>query len=395
MAVKIRDIAHKAGVSQMTVSRVLRGSGNVSDDTRKAVQLVADELGYSPQNLVLSPTRGRNGRNNSYLKVVMPFFGYGGQYTLAHESDHITQNGKSLSQRFNNSLSLSLKRAGGFLEKVLVEDIDEFESSWARWGANGIVLRQSVPINWVSRLRKIAPVVNACSFDMQDGVDVVYTNEHRSAANIFSYLSSNGHRNILWFDVIHENCPFMVNSMHFGKNEAIDILPETITSVRHSAWAYIKFLAGKDYNNQILLLRKDHRKFTLADAVAEAIDAVLSSDQLPTAIVCAHDNIAVDMLKLLNERGLNVPEDVSLVGFCGFQSAINSTPSISTVDLPMVEIGAVVPELIKRRLASPSAIAMSLQFETKLIKGQSVKNIAKTSNCKTNEDSKDILKRVV
>ena len=184
----------------------------------------------------------------------------------------------------------------------------------------------------------------------------------------------------------------MVNNGHYEEIDTIDVLPETITSVRHSAWAYIKFLAGRDHNNQILLFRKDYNQCTFADAVAEAVEQILSNEKLPTAIVCAHDNIAVEMLRLFDKRGLSVPEDISLVGFCAFLSAINATPSISTVALPMEEIGAVVPELIKRRLASPDAIAMSLQFETKLIKGESVKDIGKAAGHNVNEY---ILKHVV
>lgn len=375
MAVTIKDIAEVASVSQMTVSRVLRGAGRVSDHTRRRVREAADDLGYTEQSQVLISSRGRNGKNNRCLRVVMPFFGDVGQYTLMHEGDDFTKGHKSLSERFNSSLSSSLERSGGWLEKVLVQNPKEFENSWSRWDADGIVLRQSVPTVWIKQLRKLAPVVYASSFDTQNGVDVVYTNEHRSAANIFTHLSDNGHKNIVWFDVLHENGPFSLCDNYFEKNTSIDAWPTSITSVRHSAWANIKFLAGQGVSNEILLLRRDHREVGLPEAVREGLEQILTIKPRPTAIVAAHDNISIQMLKALNEKGLSVPDDMSIVGFCGFEEAINSTPSLTTIELPMEEIGAVVPELIERRLANPDAIAMSLQFETKLIKGRSVKDL--------------------
>ncbi|MFI4910841.1 MAG: LacI family DNA-binding transcriptional regulator [Sedimentisphaeraceae bacterium JB056] len=375
MSVTIKDIAEKACVSQMTVSRVLRGAGRVSEDTRAKVRNIADELGYNMQGQVLISSRGRNGKSNRCLRVVMPFFGHGGQYTLMHEGDDFTKGHKSLSQRFSGALTSSLEQSGGWLQKVLVEDIDEFESSWPRWDADGIVLRQSVPTAWINRLKKIAPVVYASSFDTQNGVDVVYTNEHRSAANIFTYLSDNGHKSIVWFDVLHENGPYSFFNNHFEQDRSIDAWPPSITSVRHSAWANIRFLAGNCYSNEIMLLKRDYRSVTLADAAKEGLEQILKMNPRPTAIVSAHDNISLQFLNALQEMGMSVPDDMSLVGFCGFEKAINSQPSLSTVELPMEEIGAVVPELIERRLANPDAIAMSLQFETKLIKGDSVKNL--------------------
>jgi len=375
MAVTIKDIADTVNLSQMTVSRVLRGAGRVSDDTRRRVREAAENLGYTSQNQVLISSRVRNGKNNRCLRIVMPFFGHGGQYTLLHEGDDYTKGHLSLSERFTKSLRSSLEESGGWLEKVLMEGPDEFESAWPRWDADGIVLRQSIPTAWIKRFKKLAPVVYASSFDTQNGVDVVYTNEHRSAANIFTYLSDNGHKNIVWFDVIHENGPFSPCDNYFEKDMSIDAWPTTITSVRHSAWANIRFLAGSGFSNEILLLRRDYRKYTLAEAVNEGLEQILAMNPRPTAIVSAHDNISIRVLKSLQERGLSVPDDMSLVGFCGFEEAINSTPSLSTVELPMEEIGAVVPELIERRLANPDAIAMSLQFETRLIKGGSVKDL--------------------
>lgn len=380
MQVTIKHIADSVGVSQMTVSRVLRGSGRVKDDTRCKVLAAADDLGYGANNQILLSGRLRNGKRDRCLKLILPFFGHAGRYSLSHEAESPTKNHLSLSERFNNSLASVLEESGGWLEKVLVESPEEFEKSWSRWDADGIVLRQPIPTDWLRKLQQIAPVVYASSHDTQNGVDVIYTNEHRSAANIFTYLSENGHRNIAWLDVIYQNGPYSVNiNPYTGQELPISEFPPLITSIRQAAWANIRFLAGDDFTNEIMILKRDYRKYALLDVAHEALEQIMSMNPLPTAIVCAHDSISVSMLEAIRHRGMDVPTDISLVGYCGFEAAINSNPSISTVELPMEEIGAVVPELIERRLANPNAKAVSLQFETKLLKGGSVKDM----NCKS------------
>lgn len=67
---------------------------------------------------------------------------------------------------------------------------------------------------------------------------------------------------------------------------------------------------------------------------------ILSSDDLPTAIFCANDEIAVGAIKAIREAGLDVPTDISIVGFDNASHSTVSTPTITTIRQPVQELAA-------------------------------------------------------
>jgi LacI family transcriptional regulator len=76
------------------------------------------------------------------------------------------------------------------------------------------------------------------------------------------------------------------------------------------------------------------------DGGAAATEALLDADPRLTAIVALNDSMAIGALSVLRTRGLSVPDDVSVVGFDDMPIARDVTPALTTVRLPLVEIGA-------------------------------------------------------
>jgi LacI family transcriptional regulator len=77
----------------------------------------------------------------------------------------------------------------------------------------------------------------------------------------------------------------------------------------------------------------------------------------PTALFCAHDGIAVNVVSDLLRLGLRVPEDISVVGFNDFAAASQVSPRLTTVRTPQVEIGAAMVRCIADRLGDAEAAA--------------------------------------
>ena len=74
----------------------------------------------------------------------------------------------------------------------------------------------------------------------------------------------------------------------------------------------------------------------------------------PTAVVCVNDFMALGVLRLLRERGLRVPEDVSVVGYDNIHLSEFATPALTTVNVPRDRIGhSVCAALLAERGASP------------------------------------------
>ncbi|HTO33945.1 MAG TPA: substrate-binding domain-containing protein, partial [Pararhizobium sp.] len=81
----------------------------------------------------------------------------------------------------------------------------------------------------------------------------------------------------------------------------------------------------------------------------------LRSGKSPTALFCAHDGIAITVVSELLRLGVRVPEEISVVGFNDFASALHVSPRLTTVRTPQVEMGAAMVRCISERLTSADA----------------------------------------
>ena len=105
----------------------------------------------------------------------------------------------------------------------------------------------------------------------------------------------------------------------------------------------------------------------LASGGAEGTHALLDLDDPPTAIFCSSDMTAFGALQAARERGLRVPEDLSIVGFDDIPEASYVTPPLTTVRQPMLDMGRMSGELLMDSIAG-SAIPMStVELPTELI----------------------------
>ncbi len=87
------------------------------------------------------------------------------------------------------------------------------------------------------------------------------------------------------------------------------------------------------------------------DAGIDAVDSFISSDlEMPQAIVCANDVMALSTIKALKSHGIKVPQDVCVSGFDRIYDARNYSPEITTVERPLYEIGQLACEKIVRHL---------------------------------------------
>lgn len=110
------------------------------------------------------------------------------------------------------------------------------------------------------------------------------------------------------------------------------------------------------------------------------VDLLLAGETRPdlvrrrfTAIVCYNDWIAVYAIKHLKERGLRVPEDISVTGFDDVQPAWYDGPKLTTCAVPLEEVGAESARFLYWCLEHPNAIRRTLVVETELVEGKTVR----------------------
>ncbi|MFA9480055.1 LacI family DNA-binding transcriptional regulator [Phycisphaerales bacterium AB-hyl4] len=359
MGTTLQDIAKQANTSLMTASRSLRGTGRVNPETRRRIRAIADRLGYTRhKGLVMQSVAPSS--DEARQRLLVPVFGKAADLAKSRTG-----------QALIDGLKDRLEELGGTLEVVEVKDIADLLKACKKRRPHGVVLRRPFPRAWVEKLRETAPVVYAISHDYQEGVDAVYANEHRSGAMIMDRLTSLGHREIAWFGVVDHHAPFQNVFFASDSSTVVDRQAWSIHNIRHAVWAGLAVCQPDQKKMPMVLLERDWRFQSLEDVVARGLSEILTLRPQPTAIVVASDAMAHAMLGALRARGLRVPEDMSLVGY-GMAGDEQTDLPLTRIDLPMKTIGRAIPELIRRRLADPDALAMSVQLDTTLFEGATI-----------------------
>ena len=300
------DVARRAGVSQSTVSLVFsgKGPGRVSEATQERVRRSARELGYRP-NVAAQALRLGSSRAVALLvpDVTNPFFGrvLRGAQRAAQAAGYTVALVDTGNDRTWEAQSFEALRAGP-VDGYLLFEVSAPEALG--------------PDQHAVLIETEAPGRASVRFDAEGG-----------AADAFEHLLELGH-----------------------------------TRVGHLA---------ADFDAPTFHLRDVARRRVLADAglepdalpraataigIDEARDAAGPLlDERPTAVFCDDDVIAAGLYLAARERGLRIPEDLSVVGFDNMDFARVLAPPLTTVALDAERLGAIAFELLDARMGGRRA----------------------------------------
>lgn len=364
MPVTLQDIAAELNVSTMTVSRALRGVSRVSPEMLQRVRDTAAKLGYQSTRGVLVPLTAR-GNTTHTLKLLMP--------TVVHRLG--VDGGSRYLDQLTAAVRTRLELSNGLLIEQHFPDLKSLKTEIKRGRFHGIVLLQPQPEAWIDELKQITNVVYAVEFDHHRGVDCVYSNEHRSAVMVLEHLKQHGHQHIAWLGILDKHASYHAIGELSDDPTIADLQSVTVHGARHGAWANLSYCQWGGPTHPLILVQRDWQEKTLEQAVDEGVGQVLAQSPRPTAIVCSCDPLAEALVKNLQERGMRVPQDMSIITYGGDDVVKRMTPSITSVEMPMQTLGRLIPELVERKLADPEAAPVSVQIEATLWEGQSVADL--------------------
>jgi DNA-binding LacI/PurR family transcriptional regulator len=178
-----------------------------------------------------------------------------------------------------------------------------------------------------------------------DLVDYVATNNEKAMRNILEYLRNQGHHNI---GFIYQN-------------------------LSHST--FFERMQGFTTNIKNLNLKTKEQWIGDGQTGYEAMIKILSQSDLPTAVVAANDTFALDAITACRDHGLNIPEDISLVGFDDIQSSLWSHPPLTTVRVSTEEMGKLAARRLIEKIEDPDSVSTHILVGTELIIRESVKRI--------------------
>ena len=306
----IIDIARIAGVSTATVSRCINSPEQVREKTRKKIQKVIEETGYSPNTLARDFRRG----NTRIIIVVVPNIG---NEFFSQIMEGIRAAAKEKGYSILIQEALAEKEAGRDISNIIVTR-----------NADGIILLACLspfgPEVLSERHQRALPVVIGCETLSEELSDYpsVHIDNLEATKDITNHLIDAGHTSI---GFIHgEEGSLLTRDRELGYQKAMSEAGLTVDD----GWV-------------------TYGELTHA-GVAKATAQLLKHEHRPTAIICANDEMAIACLHNLRQAGLNVPEDMSVVGIDNIPAGEISCPPLTTVSQPKFEIGErVVKRLIQ------------------------------------------------
>ena len=326
-SVTIEDVARRAGVSAMTVSRVINQGKNVRDRTRARVLEAIEALRYSPNTAARSLAAGE--ATHIGLLYSNPSAAY-------------------LSQFLVGALDGARKAGCHLVIEACESENDAEQSEAARRLADadveGVILppplSESVPI--LTELTAAGtPVVTVAMGHAFANALNVRMDDFKAAREMTEYLVSLGHRRI---------------AMITGH-------PDHIASIeRERGFRSAMEAAGLD----IAPAYVEQGLFTFRSGM-EAAERLLDLPDPPTAIFAFNDNAAISVVHVARARGLRVPEDLSVVGFDDSEQAAIVTPPLTTVRQPLEELGRMAVSLLLRVLENQRHDALRIELATKLV----------------------------
>ncbi len=323
MAYTMRDVAKRAGVSPATVSRVLNQTHYRSAATEKRVLQVVHELKYYKN---VHARRLSTGESDLFGLVISeianPFFAevirgfQGAAWDLGF--DVLLFNTEYIETRTQS-----------VIRKLVESDV------------RGVAIMTSSIENHMA-----AALTEA-------GIGVVFQNLGR-AGRLISNVSIDYERGIL---------QAIEHVAALGHRRAAVISgPATNRTAVHIREALIAGLTRRGMD-PLLTTNSDYR----VDAGASAVREILSAASIPTVIFCGSDLIALGAMTALEEAGVNIPEDVSIVGIDDISFACLARPPLTTIRVPRESLGVTAFEALQRMLKLKRQRGSEYSLETELV----------------------------
>lgn len=319
----IREVAHAAGVSVATVSRALTNPEKVSEESLKKVHDAIQAVGYRPNLLA------RNFRAAKSFAVVVlvpditnPFF------------SQVIQAIEDRAQQKGYAVLLGDTRETSNREQEYVNRVETRL-------ADGVI--QLRPQSMSASTQNI-PWVNACGCEGTPGPSIRVDNVAATKA-IVDYLIALGHKRIGVISGLKDN------------PHTIDRLQGYKESLASAGLAFEKELVAEG-------------DFTMWSG-QNAAKQFFQQKQMPSAICCMNDEMALGAIQTLKARGLRVPEDISITGFDDINYSKYWDPALTTMAQPAEEIGKLAMDLLLRIIEGEDLSSTELVLPTEFVIRQS------------------------
>jgi LacI family repressor for deo operon, udp, cdd, tsx, nupC, and nupG len=308
----IKDIASLAGVSIATVSRAMSNPSVVREQTLTKIEAAVAELNYRP-NMLASGLRRQ--RSDNIIVAAPSIFN---PFTSA-----FVQGIENVAREAGYRVLLGITEA----DQVL---LDSYVDMIAGKQADGLILLDTVLPSVIKQGGGEAhpPIVAACEYPPNLAIPRVRQDNVEAVAMLVNHLAKLGHTSIA--AITGPINQFM----------AIDRLAGYRLGLKRAGLqSDDRLIADGDFS-----LESGHR--AMRDLLARGLPL--------TGVCCANDEMAIGALAALREAGIDVPGEVSVVGFDNLRFGAYSSPPLTTIDVPTIETGETAMRLMLDLLRDPT-----------------------------------------
>jgi Transcriptional regulators len=306
MSVNIRDIAKAAGVSVSTVSKALNGYSSVNEATRAKVLRIVEELRYEPN----AAARALVGQRSMTLGVFLttglahPFFGS----LLGGVDRALQEKGYDLiylaQAQIGPEYSLVRHCRTRNVEGVLVFGFQETDRNFSE------LVEADLPAVFID-------------LDIKGSrIGMVTSDNAEATREAVGHLHALGHRRIAYLAGLKGSYVEKHRKRGFRQGLA-----------DHGLADYPDYAVGDDFTQS---------------SGYEAMNRLLALEERPTAVVCCSDLSALGAMDAASERGLAIPDDISIVGFDDIEAARGMRPALTTIRQDMPRMGYEAVTLLDR-----------------------------------------------
>lgn len=352
MSVKLEDIAKETGFSISTVSRVLSNSSyRVSEQIREKVLSAAERMGYEPN---IAARSLRTDRTNTIGIIVDDLLSPFTPPIVRGIQDYLNENG-FLSLIVNSDWDPSQEQDA--IKSLLSRPVDGIIFvEYSHQTTSDVLESSHKPRVFVHRLFG-SPIKNS-----------VVPDDYYGASLATSHLIELGHRRIGY-----------ING------------PENWHTCRARLSGYKDTLASRNIPFEAGLVQPGDWELESGYAAANNL---LKLGERPTAIFAANDMMALGAIYAIQDAGLSVPGDIAVVGYDNRNFTKTVRPRITTVSMPVIEMGGVAAELLLKQIAEGRKEEQEIKVKGQLIIRETC-GAPEASRTQPEPDSRILFRRVL
>ena len=336
--ITIKEIAGQLGLSTTTVSNVIHGkTKEVSQETIRKVQDFLEQVEYVPN------INARNLAQNQSKIIGL---------VLKTKEDRFVE---LLNDPFVSEMIAGIERvvrsAGFFMMIYMSDDIAEIISQVSTWNVDGLLLFWMLDDDGIRVSRKVhKPIVCIDTYSQEENIDFVNIGltDEQGGYDAVNYLIQCGHRRIAF---LSDNIVGVDRERFHGYRRALRD-------------------AGIEYSDRSFLMLRSEK-----EEIDRSYERLIDRLGDHTAVFCISDLYAVMLMNKLQNRGIRVPEDISVVGFDDNLYGKLSRPPLTTIHQDPLEKGILAAETLIGIIRGSSPESKNIILKTSLVIRGSVREI--------------------